>query len=49
MLSVLLLYYITAVDTANLFSFLFFKTSPSQSPQLFHDDTHSRIEQYATR
>uniref|UniRef100_A0A8B9CHA1 Utrophin n=1 Tax=Anser brachyrhynchus TaxID=132585 RepID=A0A8B9CHA1_9AVES len=21
---------------------------PSQSPQLFHDDTHSRIEQYAT-
>uniref|UniRef100_A0A8B9PFS1 Utrophin n=1 Tax=Apteryx owenii TaxID=8824 RepID=A0A8B9PFS1_APTOW len=22
---------------------------PSQSPQLFHDDTHSRIEQYATR
>uniref|UniRef100_A0A8C3HXJ6 Utrophin n=1 Tax=Chrysemys picta bellii TaxID=8478 RepID=A0A8C3HXJ6_CHRPI len=23
--------------------------APSQSPQLFHDDTHSRIEQYATR
>ncbi|OXB67292.1 hypothetical protein ASZ78_010716, partial [Callipepla squamata] len=23
--------------------------TPSQSPQLFHDDTHSRIEQYATR
>nr|XP_056709721.1 utrophin isoform X2 [Euleptes europaea] len=23
--------------------------SPSQSPQLFHDDTHSRIEQYANR
>uniref|UniRef100_A0A8D0YI31 Utrophin n=1 Tax=Sus scrofa TaxID=9823 RepID=A0A8D0YI31_PIG len=22
---------------------------PAQSPQLFHDDTHSRIEQYATR
>ncbi|XP_056674882.1 utrophin isoform X4 [Monodelphis domestica] len=22
---------------------------PSQSPQLFHDDTHSRIEQYASR
>ncbi|XP_060096541.1 utrophin isoform X3 [Heteronotia binoei] len=22
---------------------------PSQSPQLFHDDTHSRIEQYANR
>nr|XP_006984491.1 utrophin isoform X1 [Peromyscus maniculatus bairdii]XP_042118217.1 utrophin isoform X2 [Peromyscus maniculatus bairdii]XP_042118218.1 utrophin isoform X3 [Peromyscus maniculatus bairdii] len=22
---------------------------PSHSPQLFHDDTHSRIEQYATR
>ncbi|XP_068794941.1 utrophin isoform X5 [Struthio camelus] len=22
---------------------------PSQSPQLFHDDTHSKIEQYATR
>uniref|UniRef100_A0A8C0KCZ8 Utrophin n=1 Tax=Canis lupus dingo TaxID=286419 RepID=A0A8C0KCZ8_CANLU len=27
----------------------FFLYSPSQSPQLFHDDTHSRIEQYATR
>uniref|UniRef100_A0A5F8H924 Utrophin n=1 Tax=Monodelphis domestica TaxID=13616 RepID=A0A5F8H924_MONDO len=23
--------------------------TPSQSPQLFHDDTHSRIEQYASR
>ncbi|XP_048345233.1 utrophin isoform X2 [Sphaerodactylus townsendi] len=23
--------------------------SPSQSPQLYHDDTHSRIEQYASR
>ncbi|OBS80525.1 hypothetical protein A6R68_21279, partial [Neotoma lepida] len=23
--------------------------TPSHSPQLFHDDTHSRIEQYATR
>ncbi|XP_068794942.1 utrophin isoform X6 [Struthio camelus] len=23
--------------------------TPSQSPQLFHDDTHSKIEQYATR
>uniref|UniRef100_A0A8D0UJZ5 Utrophin n=1 Tax=Sus scrofa TaxID=9823 RepID=A0A8D0UJZ5_PIG len=23
--------------------------TPAQSPQLFHDDTHSRIEQYATR
>uniref|UniRef100_A0A670ITN6 Utrophin n=1 Tax=Podarcis muralis TaxID=64176 RepID=A0A670ITN6_PODMU len=23
--------------------------TPSQSPQLFHDDTHSRIEQYANR
>uniref|UniRef100_A0A8B9PGS5 Utrophin n=1 Tax=Apteryx owenii TaxID=8824 RepID=A0A8B9PGS5_APTOW len=34
-------------DTINFFCSVL--TSPSQSPQLFHDDTHSRIEQYATR
>uniref|UniRef100_A0A8C3T7G1 Utrophin n=1 Tax=Chelydra serpentina TaxID=8475 RepID=A0A8C3T7G1_CHESE len=32
-----------------IFLCLFSFNSPSQSPQLFHDDTHSRIEQYATR